>query len=67
MPGPIQSLRFVHAAINAEATRMEAAVTAAPDGPALAALLPDVEWFAELCDFHMLGEEAGLFPRVPAL
>ncbi len=63
MPGPIDTLRFVHAAILAEADAIEAEV--AGDGD-LAALPVRVGFFAELVEAHTRGEEKGLFPRLAA-
>jgi hypothetical protein len=71
MPGPIDSLRFVHAAILTEADELEAAI-GGTDDPAVAGALADrLEFFGQLVDGHTRGEEVGLFPplveRDPAL
>lgn len=62
MPSPIDSLRFVHAAILAEGESVERAVAGAT-GPSEAGALADrIEEFGELVDGHTRGEEIGLFP-----
>lgn len=63
MPGPIDSLRFVHAAILEEAAALEAALADAT--PAEAGALADrLEYFGHLVGAHTRGEEHGLFPRL---
>lgn len=64
MPGPINSLRFVHSALTSEAAHIEAAITGAQGASDVAAVLADVQWYVEISDLHMKGEEAGLFPRL---
>jgi hemerythrin-like domain-containing protein len=64
VPGPIDSLRFVHAAILTEVDELEAAVDDAT-GPAEAgALVERIEFFRHLMEGHTHGEEIGLFPRL---
>lgn len=71
MPGPIESLRFVHAAILAEADWLEAEVAAAPTPAAAGELADRIREYGALVDGHTRGEEAGLFPplveRDPAI
>jgi hemerythrin-like domain-containing protein len=74
MPGPIDSLRFVHAAILKEADDLEAAVVALDDADAATAagaLVGRMQYFGELVNAHTKGEEVGLFPplveRDPAI
>lgn len=59
---PIDGIRFVHAAIVNEARAIEelARSVATPQGAG--ALVPRLEFFAELNDAHTRGEELGLFP-----
>ena len=64
MPGPIDSLLFVHAAIVEEVARIERTVTVATDGEALRACGDDLAWFEELMGYHTGGEEIGLFPAI---
>lgn len=64
MPGPIDSLRFVHAAILSEVDRVDQATTDAASAEDLAALADDVEFFENLVLLHTKGEELGLFPAV---
>lgn len=62
MPGPIDSLRFVHAAILAEADELEASICGTDD-PAVAGALADrLAYFGDLVNGHTRGEEVGLFP-----
>jgi len=63
MPGPIDSLRFVHAAILAEADGIEAAAAAATPAD-IAALRERVAYFSNLVHLHTKGEEIGLFPKL---
>lgn len=62
MPGPIDSLRFVHAAILKEADDLEAAVVALDDASAAGDLAERMQYFGELVNAHTQGEEVGLFP-----
>jgi len=63
MPGPIDSLRFVHAAILAEADGIEAAAAAATPAD-VGALRDRVAYFSNLVNLHTKGEEVGLFPKL---
>ena len=58
MPGPIDTLRFVHAAITREADDLEAAVGAS-DPAAAGALAERIELFGRLVNLHTRGEEVG--------
>ena len=62
MPGPIDSLRFVHTAILAESARLERATESATSAEELRGLEADAAWFDELVNYHTRGEELGLFP-----
>jgi len=66
MPGPIDSLRFVHAAIVAEADDLEAGITGTDDPADAAALAERIEQYGYLVDRHTTGEEVGLFPPLVA-
>jgi hemerythrin-like domain-containing protein len=64
MPGPIDSLRFAHTAIERELIDLDRVVTAAAS-PAQAAEVADRFAFLEkFCDGHTRGEELGLFPEL---
>ena len=64
MPNPIDSLRFVHAAIVAEVDDLESAIQGA-SGPAEAGELTErIDYFGRLVNSHTSGEEVGLFPRL---
>ena len=71
MPGPIDSLRFVHEAILAEADAIEAAVAEAGSPADAGELAARVAYYGSLVDRHTRGEEIGLFPalaeKVPGL
>lgn len=62
MPGPIDTLRFVHSAILAEAAALEREAHGASAASDAAPLRERVALFSELVDAHTRGEEAGLFP-----
>lgn len=62
MPGPIDSLRYVHAAIEVEASALERRAREASSPAQAGALADDVAWFAEIVGYHTRGEEAGMFP-----
>ena len=62
MPGPIDTTRFVHNAIVAEADEIEAATKGTADATELAALADRIEWFGYVVNKHTTGEEVGLFP-----
>jgi hemerythrin-like domain-containing protein len=62
MPGPIDSLLFVHAAIRGEADELESAIAATDDPAQAGALAERIEFFGHLVDGHTRGEEIGLFP-----
>ena len=64
MPTPIDSLRFVHAAILAEGARVDDLIHGPLDAAGARALAADVEFFADLVHKHTHGEEVGLFPRL---
>jgi len=63
---PIDGIRFVHAAIVSEARDIEHEAHAASTPEAAGALLPRLEFYAELIDGHTNGEELGLFPPLVA-
>lgn len=62
MPGPIDTLRFVHTAILVETTHLENRVREAGRPEDVADLGDAVDALAELVDFHTHGEEVGMFP-----
>lgn len=62
MPGPIDSLRFVHTAIMTEAHELESLVAAADTPSAAGALSDRIDYFGVLVNSHTKGEEVGLFP-----
>lgn len=62
MPGPIDSLRYVHTAIEVEAARLETRALEASSPADASALAEDLAWLGELIGYHTRGEEAGLFP-----
>jgi hemerythrin-like domain-containing protein len=62
MPGPIDSLRFVHAAILAEADELETLVASTTTPSEAGALAERIDYFGELVNSHTKGEELGLFP-----
>jgi hemerythrin-like domain-containing protein len=62
MPGPIDSLRYVHAAILAEADDLEALVAGATTPETAGALADRLDFFGHLVTAHTEGEEIGLFP-----
>jgi hemerythrin-like domain-containing protein len=64
VPGPIDSLRFVHAAILTEVDDLEAAVAEAAEPAEAGALAERIEFFGHLMEGHTNGEEIGLFPRL---
>lgn len=66
MPGPIDSLRFVHEAILNEAAALEAlAASATPADPrGLEELETRYAYLSRLVDLHTKGEEKGLFPKL---
>jgi hemerythrin-like domain-containing protein len=64
MPGPIDTLRFVHSAIVAEAVRLEERAHGDLDEHLAASLREDVAFLGGLLDAHTKGEEVGLFPRL---
>lgn len=66
MPGPIDSLRFVHQAILSEADDLEAQVNAATEPAEIGQLADRIEFFGQLVDGHTRGEEVGLFPPLVA-
>jgi iron-sulfur cluster repair protein YtfE (RIC family) len=63
VPGPIDSLRFVHGAILTEADDLESALASATPSEA-GALADRLDLFGHLVDGHTRGEEHGLFPRL---
>ena len=67
MPGPINTLRFVHTAILSESDRIDAAAAAATGSDELAAISDDVAFFEELVLLHTRGEELGMFPVLAEL
>ncbi len=62
MPGLIDTLRFVHTAIQVETEHLESRVREATRPEDVADLGPAVDQLAELVDFHTRGEELGMFP-----
>jgi hypothetical protein len=64
MPGPIDSLRFVHAAILREACRVDDLVHSDLTRKQAKVLAGEVAFFADLVDKHTRGEEVGLFPAL---
>lgn len=64
MPGPIDALRFVHAAILDEAATLEAGAASATSAEEAGALADRIEYFGNLVNGHTSGEEVGLFPRL---
>ena len=62
MPGPIDSLRFVHTAILTEADDLESLIGAASTPSDAGALAERIAYFGHLVDLHTNGEEVGLFP-----
>jgi hypothetical protein len=67
VPGPINSLRFVHAAILTESDRIDAAASAATSSHDLTAIADDVAFFEDLVLLHTRGEELGMFPVLAEL
>ncbi len=63
MPGPIDSLLFVHSAILAEAAAIEDAAHSATTVE-VPELRDRIAFFSRLVDLHTKGEEKGLFPRL---
>lgn len=61
MPSPIDSLRFVHTAIQVESAAL---VSLAADAAALPAMQGRLTDLADLIRAHTAGEEAGLFPAL---
>jgi hypothetical protein len=64
MPGPIDSLRFVHAAILKESQRIDEDVRDGFGPEEARSLEPRLAFFARLIDLHTKGEEKGLFPHL---
>lgn len=64
MPGPINALRFVHAAILSEANDLETRAHGDLDADAANAMREDLKPFDALMRGHTKGEEVGLFPRL---
>lgn len=67
MPGPIDGLLFAHAAILQATSDFDAQASSDLDAAGLERLAADVEWFADVNDRHMKGEELGLFPKLAEL
>lgn len=64
MPGPIDSLRFVHTALCVEADAFERNVREAQKPQDVGALQKGFGILAELSEYHTRGEEVGLFPAL---
>jgi hemerythrin-like domain-containing protein len=64
MPGPIDSLRFVHTALEREILSLEELVTAASTPDQAAALKDRFDFLERLGHGHTSGEEVGLFPAL---
>jgi hypothetical protein len=64
MPGPIDSLRFVHAALCVEADAFERNVREAANPADVAPLHKGFGILAEISEYHTRGEEIGLFPAL---
>ncbi len=64
MPGPIDSLRFVHAAILNEAAYLDATIGTATTPEEAGVLADRIATFGHLVHGHTSGEEVGLFPRL---
>lgn len=66
MPGPIDSLRFVHTALEREITELEGLVHSPNVAGERAKLTERFEFLEHVCDGHTRGEEHGLFPELDA-
>jgi hemerythrin-like domain-containing protein len=66
MPGPIDSLRFAHTALEREITDLERLVTGASAPKDAAALSDRFAFLDRFCEGHTRGEEVGLFPDLDA-
>jgi hemerythrin-like domain-containing protein len=64
VPDPIDSLRFVHAAILAEVDELEATIHGASEPGEAGELAERIGYFGRLVNSHTSGEEVGLFPRL---
>jgi hemerythrin-like domain-containing protein len=62
MPGPIDSLRYAHTALDREVTDLLEAVSALGSTAAAAALADRIEFLLSFGAGHTRAEEAGLFP-----
>jgi hemerythrin-like domain-containing protein len=66
MPGPIDSLRFAHTALQREITELERLVMAAAAPKDAAALAERFAFLDHFCEGHTSGEELALFPELDA-
>jgi hemerythrin-like domain-containing protein len=64
MPGPIDSLRFVHTALEREILALEENVTTAKTPEQAASLKERFEFLERFGHGHTSGEEVGLFPQI---
>ena len=71
MQGPIDSLRFVHTALEREILDLERLVSTAKTPDEAARTKDRFEFLERLCEGHTRGEEAALFPdldtKIPSL
>lgn len=66
MPGPIDSLRFAHTAIERELMDLDRLVSSASSAADVAGLAERFAFLEKFCDGHTKGEELGLFPELDA-
>lgn len=66
MPGPIDSLRFAHTAIERELVDLERQVSALESTADAAPLAERFAFLEKFCEGHTRGEELGLFPDLDA-
>lgn len=66
MPGPIDSLRFAHTAIERELIDLDRLVSSASATTDVVALAERFAFLEKFCDGHTRGEELGLFPELDA-